>query len=90
MDTMVSVRTSSAAPVRAGGVTVTPLARSLAVRLPFGAGFVWNRPRALLVEREGRVERVRVVDVTRAVQLGILVSTAVAVAAIAVLSRRKE
>ena len=86
---MVRLRTISGEPISAGGVTVTPLSRALELRLPFGA-FVWHRPVALLVRREGRVDRVPIVDVTRRVQLGILISTAVVVLALTALRRRKE
>ena len=76
-------------PVTANGVTVTPLARTLTVRTRFGA-LVWNRPVAVRVERGGQVERIRIVDVTRAVRVGLLVSGVVAAAALAALVRRKE
>jgi hypothetical protein len=59
------------APVTVRGCTVTPVSKVLSVRLPFG-GFVWNRPQAVLVERDGRVERIPILDVTRLVQLGLL------------------
>ena len=57
-----------------GDLTVTPEARALAVRLPF-AGFVWNWPGAVRVERGDQVERLRIVDVSRVVQLGLLAAT---------------
>jgi hypothetical protein len=73
-------REAPAEPVRVGEVTVTPLARALVVRLPWG-GFVWNRPTAVTVERAGAVRRVPVVDVTRVLQLGLLgLGLAIAVA----------
>ena len=66
-------------PVTVGERTVTPQAQVLSVRLPFG-GFVWNRPAAVLVEENGRVQRLPIPDVTRMIVLAtILVSTAVAV-----------
>ncbi|MBO0837707.1 MAG: hypothetical protein J2P28_19650 [Actinobacteria bacterium] len=73
----------------ANGVTVTPVARTLTVRTGFG-GLVWNRPVAVRVERNGRVEQLRIVDLTRAVQVGLLATGAVAAVALAVLVRRKE
>jgi hypothetical protein len=60
-----------AEPVTVGDVTVTPRARALVVRLP-QAGFVWNRPVAVTVERAGAVRRIPVVDITRVLQLGLL------------------
>jgi hypothetical protein len=71
---------ASAAPVTVGDVTVTPRARALVVRLPQG-GFVWSRPTAVTVERAGAARRVRVVDVTRLLQLTLLaLAGAIAVA----------
>ena len=72
-DITVQWQTISGSPVTVGDVTVTPQSQALIVRWPFG-GFVWNRPVAILVERDGPhfVERMRVVDVTRMVQLGLL------------------
>ena len=53
-----------------GGMCVTPAARVLIVRLPFG-GFVWAWPTAAVVERDGQVQRVPVIDATRIVQLAL-------------------
>jgi hypothetical protein len=61
----------AAGPVTVGDVTVTPRSRALVVRLPRG-GFVWNRPSTVLVERAGHVRRIKVWDVTRILQLGLL------------------
>jgi len=52
-------------------VTLTPQSQALTLRWPKG-GFVWNRPVAVLVERDGQTERVPVVDVTRIAQLTLL------------------
>jgi hypothetical protein len=64
-------RTASGNPVTVGDVTLTPQSQALTVRWPSG-GLVWNRPVAVLVEREGATERIPIVDVTRVVQLGLL------------------
>jgi hypothetical protein len=82
----VSNETVAGDPVTAAGVTVTPLARTLAVRTPVG-GLVWSRPVAVQVERDGRVRRIRIVDVTRAVQVGLLVSSLAAIVAVAALTK---
>mgnify|MGYP005843729069 CR=1 FL=1 len=58
-------------PITVGNVTVTPQSQALIVRWPFGR-FVWNRPVAVLVERNGRRERIPIVDTTRLVQWGFL------------------
>lgn len=76
-------------PVTANGVTVTPVTRALVVRMPFFA-LVWNRPIALRVEHGGRVDKMRIVDVTRVVQVGLLVSSAVGIVAAAMLAWRRS
>lgn len=50
-------------PVTVRDVRVTPQARALSVRLPFG-GLVWNRPVSLLVERGEIREQITIPDVT--------------------------
>jgi hypothetical protein len=80
------METMAAAPVTAAGVTVTPLARTLSVRTPFG-GLVWSRPVAVRVERDGQVQRMRIVDVTRAAQVGLLVSSLAVIVAAAVVAK---
>lgn len=70
-------------PITVGEVTVTPQAQVLALRLPcdrfaVAGGFVWNRPAAVLVEENGRIQRLPIPDVTRMVVLAtVAVSTAV-------------
>lgn len=71
-------------PVSVGEVTLTPQAQVFSLRLPFG-GFVWNRPVAVVVEENGRSQRLPILDVTRMIMLAaVVVSTAVAL-----MSRRK-
>lgn len=65
---IVEQKTRSAPPITRGDVTITPEARALVVRLPF-VGFVWNRPAAVIVERDGRRERLTVGDPTRTLLL---------------------
>ncbi len=60
-------------PLKAGNMVVTPISQSLIVRLPFG-GFIWNRPVAIRVENEAGEERIAIVDVTRRIQLGLILS----------------
>lgn len=54
-----------------GQVSVTPLSQVLMIRWPYG-GLIWNRPQAILVERDGQMERIRIMNVTRMSQLGLL------------------
>jgi hypothetical protein len=71
MKDVVQWRTVSGEPVTAGDITLTPQSQALTVRFPKG-GFVWNRPVAVLVERDGQMERIPVVDVTRIAQVFLL------------------
>ena len=49
-------------------ISVTPESQALSVRWSNG-GFVWNRPLAIFVEQDGKVERVPIIDVTRILQI---------------------
>ena len=68
---MLQWRKVSGNKVSVGDVTVTPQSQALTVRWPRG-GLVWNRPVAVLVERDEETERIPIVDVTRMAQLGLL------------------
>ncbi len=46
------------------GMVITPRSQVLQIRFPL-AGFVWQRPTAVTVERDGRTETIPIVDVTR-------------------------
>ena len=54
---VVEWRDAPGRPTTVGNGTITPVARSLVVRWP-GGRWVWSGPRAVLVERGGRTERV--------------------------------
>lgn len=78
------LKTRSGKPIKRGAITVTPEAQALLVRLPFW-GFVWNRPVSVVIEENGRRERLEIHDQTRAAVLtmasaGIVVSAAVILA----------
>ena len=85
---MFRMQVVSGKPTVAGGTTVTPQAQVLALRWP-GGGWVWNRPYAVLVEREGQVERLPIVDVTRVARWAMLGLTA-ALWLLAAMPRRKR
>ena len=70
MAALIERRTTAGPPIVVGNVRATPQARVVIVRLPFG-GFVWNRPTSVEIERDGRVERLRIVNVTRIAQIGL-------------------
>jgi hypothetical protein len=67
---VVQLDTKSAPPITVGDTSLTPQSQVLTVRLPF-FGFVWNRPAAILVEQDGRTERIPIVDVTRVATLAL-------------------
>ena len=50
--------------VQVGGQTLTPQSQTLHLETPFG-GFVWQRPIAVLVEKNGYSETVPIIDKTR-------------------------
>lgn len=66
----IQLQNTSAEPIVVGNTRVTPQAQTLSIRLPFG-GFVWNRPTAVLVERDDVTERITIVDVTRVAQIAL-------------------
>jgi hypothetical protein len=73
------VKTINGESVTAGETTVTPQAQAVSLQLPFW-GFVWNRPTAVLVEENGRTERIPIIDMTRlAILAAAGLGTAVAV-----------
>ena len=78
-------------PVRIGDVTVTPESQALILHWPNG-GFVWNRPLAVLVEHNGRMERVLIPDVTRIAQIALLIGMVLlgVVTAIAAIRQRRN
>jgi len=58
-------KTSSGRPIVVGDSTIIPQAQAIVFKLPY-FGFVWNRPVAILVERDGQRQRFPIFDVTRA------------------------
>ena len=58
-------------PITIGDLTITSQSQALTIRWP-GGGWVWNRPVAILVERDGGTERIPIVDVTRVAQWAML------------------
>jgi hypothetical protein len=68
---LLTMRTVSAAPLRTGSTTITPVIRSLVAGWRDFA-LVWSRPQAVLVGRDGRTSRFRIFNLTRAVQLSIV------------------
>jgi hypothetical protein len=61
-----------------GDSTITPVARSLVTRWP-GGGSVWSEPAAVIVERDGRNERIPIANlngrVLQAMRVGALTAS---------------
>ena len=90
----VEIKTSTGKPLRQGNVTITPQAQSFVVKFPYG-GFVWNRPVAVFVTRNGRRERFPIFDVTRTVIIatvgtGVLLSLATVLAGLLARSAARD
>jgi hypothetical protein len=62
------------APIQVGARTLTPLSRTIGLRLPWG-GWAWHFPVAVDVEEEGRVTRLPIPDPTRTVVLTVILFT---------------
>lgn len=85
----ISMETNVGEPIQATQATVTPESRALIVEWP-GGGFVWNRPAAVTVERDGQSERYRIVDVTRLAQVALFVAGLSSILIVAVLARSRR
>ena len=59
-----NISTLTGEPHQIGHINVVPQSQAWVLR-GSGWGFVWNRPLAVLVEQQGQVSRIPVVDVTR-------------------------
>ncbi len=73
---VVQWRTIDGVSIQTPGGTVTPEARLLVVRLPFG-GIAWQRPVAIRVVRDGKTERIAIQDATRRAQFRIVAAAIV-------------
>ena len=68
---IITWRLEEGASTTRDGTTVTPLARILAIRWP-GGGLLRAWPAGVIVQHDGSRRRVPIVDITRALRLGIL------------------
>lgn len=80
---------SPASPVMVGDTTVTPLAKSWIARWP-GGGAVWSGPAAILVEREGRTERIPIRNLNRRIVWGLRIGALALIAACIRHDRRRK
>jgi hypothetical protein len=80
---------SPGSPVTVGDTTVTPLARSLIARWP-GGGAVWSGAAGMIVEREGRIERMPIVNVNRRILWGLRLGAVALIATWMAHDRRRK
>ena len=86
----IRLENTSAEPIVVGDTRITPQAQAFSVRFPFG-GIGWNRPTAVLVERDDLTQRIPIVDVTRVAQIvlfGLVLSISVIITLLASRQRR--
>jgi hypothetical protein len=82
-------RNSTGSPTTVGDTTVTPLARSLIARWP-GGGAVWSGPAGIIVAREGRTDRIPVVNVNRRILWGLRLGALALIATWMARDRRRK
>ena len=86
----IRLENTSAEPIVVGDTRLTPQAQAFSLRFPFG-GLVWNRPTAVLVERDDLTQRIPIVDVTRVAQIvlfGLVLTFSVIITLLATRQRR--
>jgi len=86
-------QTLSGQAVTAGDFSITPQSQALTVRWPgrWPGGFIWNRPIAVLVERDGDTERIPIVYVTRMAQIGLFgLAFSIIILALSIKTRRSK
>jgi len=82
-------RDASGSPMSVGDSTITPVARSLVARWPSG-GSVWSGPAAVIVEREGRTERIPIRNLNGRILWAMRVGAVAVIAARIVKDRRRR
>ena len=86
----IRLENTSAEPIVVGDTRLTPQAQAFSLRFRFG-GFVWNRPTAVLVERDDLTQRIPIVDVTRVAQIalfGLVLTFSIIITLLAARQRR--
>jgi hypothetical protein len=72
-----------------GDSTITPVARSLVTHWP-GGGSVWSGPAAIIVERDGRTERIPIANLNGRILWAMKVGAVALVAAWIVKDRKRR
>jgi hypothetical protein len=85
---LIEWRAARGRPVTVGNRTITPVARFLVVRWPWGRSS-WSGPAAVIVEGEGEAERIPVANVNAWI-LGALRVGAIAVIVAAIIKGRRR
>lgn len=76
-------RTASSESITVGNARLTFQSQALVIRTPIWKR-VWNRPVAVLVERDGQTERLPIVDVTRLAVVALTAGTVASLVAVGV------
>lgn len=71
LNEFVQYKLETGSPITIEETTLTPQSQVLSVRWPNG-GWVWNRPVAILAEKDGESQRHAIIDVTRYAQFGLI------------------
>ena len=69
---LLEVKTVEGEAIRMSGYAITPQSQSIILGRGSG-GIIWNRPLGVIVEENGTQQRLPIIDVTRLVQIGLLV-----------------
>jgi hypothetical protein len=74
MRPLLQIENKAGTPVLAGRTRIIPFAQSVRLDFPgFPGGVVWNRPFSILVvSANGEEQVIRIVDVTRRIQIALL------------------
>ncbi len=92
LQNFIRLENTSAEPIVVGDTRITPQAQAFSIRFPFG-GFVWNRPTAVLVERDDVTQRIPIVNVTRMAQIasfGLVVTFSIIITVLAAQVARRR
>ena len=70
---LLSIKTTSGDPVKLNDYTLTPQSQTVILG-GSTRGIIWNRPLAVVVEQDGTIKRLPVIDLTRLIQVGLLLT----------------
>jgi len=70
-ENLFELKTETGNPLFVGDCKLTPQSQALIIGGSSG-GMVWNRPVAVVVEQDGTVQKLPIIDITRLIQIGLL------------------